>query len=282
LTGRQRAMARALHRALVLTHRGLGRAERLARALPLAVFDSPDVEAASSNEHYDEVRRYRRTDDQRAGLFPYEARALEEHFPGPPARILVPGAGAGRELLALLARGYDARGFDPVPSMVRAAKAALGRDADRIVCASVQTWRAGEGAPFDGVLAGWTMWTHLVRAADRLETLRSFRRACPHGPVLLSFWRAEPVLDPLEAADKDGGGRIEAWMRTWVRQRLFGLPPLEPGTGWEAGMWVHYASERELRAEADRTGYRLAFYERNGSRFPNAVLVPAVTPERAA
>jgi hypothetical protein len=279
--GSRRVVARAIHRGLVLAHRGLSRAERLARHLPLALFDSRDIEVASIDEHYAEVGRYRDPENQTSGLFPYEQRALERYFPKPPARLLVPGAGGGRELLALRALGYDVEGFEPVASMVAAAKTALGPEAHRIWRENVQAWvRTQVQHEYDGILTGWTVWTHLVRQADRLDALRAFRRACPRGPVLLSFWRTEPVLDPLEATETASvsAGRIEQWTRTWLRQSLFGLPPLEPGTGWDAGMWVHYANEGELEREGERTGYELAHYERDGSRFPNAVLVPSRPP----
>src|SRR5687767_14651727 len=49
------------------------------------------------------------------GLFDWEEQVVREHFPPPPARVVVTGAGAGREVLALLRLGYDAVGFEPSP-----------------------------------------------------------------------------------------------------------------------------------------------------------------------
>ena len=54
------------------------------------------------------------------GLAGWEQGAVERHFP-PGGRILVTGAGGGREVLALLALGFDAVGYEPNPRLVGAA-----------------------------------------------------------------------------------------------------------------------------------------------------------------
>src|SRR5918994_2664192 len=41
------------------------------------------------------------SEDFRTDLFPWEEEAIERFFPRPPARVLVGGAGGGREPLAL-------------------------------------------------------------------------------------------------------------------------------------------------------------------------------------
>jgi hypothetical protein len=39
-------------------------------------------------------------------LFPWECAPFDVFFPSPPARVLIGGAGGGREALQLAARGY--------------------------------------------------------------------------------------------------------------------------------------------------------------------------------
>jgi hypothetical protein len=47
----------------------------------------------------------------RAYLFPWEEQVIDRFFPSSPARILVDGAGGGREVFALAERGYEVVAF---------------------------------------------------------------------------------------------------------------------------------------------------------------------------
>lgn len=279
--------ARALHRILASAHRRLLRLDRVIAELAVALH-TPALERAAVEAHYAAAPIYRDPAHLRAGLFPFEARALAASFPPPPGRLLVHGAGAGREVLALLDRGYDVDAFEPVAALVAALRRALAeRPPHASPGASVdveglESWAVMPVGSYDGIVTGWGAWTHLLRRDARLTVLRAFRRVCPRGPVLLSFWRREPVFDPEErGADAPReedlsplAARFQALTRGLLRERLLGLPPVEPGTAWRAGLFVHCVSEAELREEAAACGYRVAHYERDGSRYPNAVLVP--------
>jgi hypothetical protein len=125
------------------------------------------------------------------------------------------------------------------------------------------------------VFTGWTLWSHVVRRADRAAALGAFRRAAPGAPVLLSFWRRARAFDPEEAADApDPERRWQRLVRS-VARRLRRGAVLEVGTIWSEGMFMHLVSERELTDEANSSGFAVAHYERDGSRFPHAVLIPA-------
>lgn len=278
--------ARTLHRALASAHRGVLRLDRALAELAVAVH-TPALERAAIEAHYAAAPIYRDLAHQRSGLYPFEARALDAYFPSPPARLLVHGAGAGREVLALLERGYDVDAFEPVPGLVAALRRALAARSPgaapgvSLDCEGLEPWAATPVGSYNGVIVGWGAWTHLLRRDARLAVLRAFRRVCPRGPVLLSFWRSEPVFD----AEERGAGaplvdpaapiaRFQALTRSLLRERILRLPPVEPGTVWRAGLFVHCVSEAELRDEAAACGYRVAHHERDGSRYPNAVLVP--------
>lgn len=247
--------------------RMLARVQKSLLALPLLLRDE-ETEAELCKSYYAQAEMYREESYLASGLFPFESRMLKQFFPPPPARLLLPGAGGGRELRALREAGYCVEAFDANPVLV-------GKSGANIRLATVGEW-APTGATYDGVFTGWALWTHLLRQRDRLTALRGFRQSCPSGPVLLSFWRMEKVLDHLEqqcrpeilrATQHDGLLRALA--------NALGREPTERGTVFStSGFFAHLVSEAELVEECERTGYRLAYYERNGSRYPHAIVVP--------
>ncbi|EYF03885.1 hypothetical protein [Chondromyces apiculatus] len=285
---------RALHRGLASAHRATLRLDRLLSEAAVALCP-PGFDRDATDAHYDSTRSYDAGQAQAIGLYPFEERALSAWFPRPPARLFVPGAGGGRELLALLNRGYSVDALEPAPRLADAARQALamrGRSGDGSVWReSLEAWSAAPIGVYEGIFTGWGVWSHLLRREDRLAALRAFRSACPRGPVLLSFWRREPVFDPEELgehtsltladaplADAPLEGtplaRVQATTRGLLRTKLLRMPPVEPGTVWRAGLFVHCVSEAELAEEAAACGYRIAHHERDASRYPNAVLMP--------
>jgi len=132
--------------------------------------------------------------------FPWEAAAIREHFDPPPGRILVGGAGGGREAFALAAMGYEVVAFEPAANLAEAMAANVPESAP------VQAFRAayedlprlepvdptGTGAdlkdlgPFAAAVMGWGSFSHLPSVEDRVQALRSMGEATD-GPILVSF-----------------------------------------------------------------------------------------------
>lgn len=268
-----------LYRSFTAAVRQLGRLQRALAEIPLALH-GPALERLANEIHYAASPLYASDAHAAAGLFPFEERALRRFFPAPPARLLLHGAGGGRELLALAGRGFQVVAYEPIAALARAATRRLGPAVPAVACAGVQEWAARDDGPFDGVFTGWGTWSHLLRHGERVAALRAFRRACPHGPVLVSFWSADPAFDhrettrALEPLHPEPQGALERLTRDLVRRRLLRLPPLERGTAWSRGNYFHRTGEAELREEASLAGYGVAYYERDASRYPHAVLRP--------
>ena len=79
----------------------------------------PDLAAELTAAAYTRKAHYAATWHQDLGLFDFEERALTEHFPAPPARLLVIGCGGGRELVALAERGFTVVGVEPDAALRR-------------------------------------------------------------------------------------------------------------------------------------------------------------------
>src|SRR5215207_9239788 len=92
---------------------------------------SPNKLYATVEEYYTRSGRslqghhdYHSKEYNRGGLFDWEKDALTRHF-GHSKRLLLLGAGGGREALAFLQSGYDVDGYESHPDLVAAANELL-------------------------------------------------------------------------------------------------------------------------------------------------------------
>ncbi|RBY93931.1 hypothetical protein DQ244_00715 [Blastococcus sp. TBT05-19] len=136
---------------------------------------------------------YRSAAYNRRGLFDWEARIVESHV-RPRSRIAVLGAGGGREVLALLALGHDAWGFEPYHAL-----AAVGSDltaADgygrRVAVMARDGW-ACERDSFDAVVFGWGAYMLLPSRQDRVERLREAAAATGRPGVIVTSFFTMPL-----------------------------------------------------------------------------------------
>jgi len=211
-----------------------------------------------------------------SGLFAFERHAIEEAFPPPPASLLVAACGGGRELFALIERGYRiAAAYDPVAPFIAALRAdpRLFHCRDRLCVGSHQSVESlpplaelpRDGTPIDAVVVGWVSYTHLLGAARRIEFLRALRTLCPRGPVLLSFF--------VEGAGEAERPRI---LRSRLRRILATTGAMvEPGDGLHRGAGgIHYFTEASFASEVAKGGYRVQHWGEHDFAAAHAVLIP--------
>jgi SAM-dependent methyltransferase len=209
-------------------------------------------------------------------LFSWEASAIDRFFPPPPARVLIGGAGGGREAFALAARGYQVVAFEPSRSLVES----MARHVP--AGARVEVYQAGyeqlpslrplqSGEPierldcmsaFDAAIVGWSSLSHLRTDKQRVETLRAFARVT-QGPVLVSFFGRRDTSDLLPGK----------------RHRLRRLLPSrrQPGDAFGIAIGHYYQfSPSEIRQLALQSGFTIVHLcsEDDGTSWPHAVLVP--------
>ena len=180
------------------------RSALVARFAPDTVLDAfNDLTYGASAVYRPDAANYR------SELFNWEVEAIGRLFPPPPARVLVGGAGGGREAFALAARGYDVLAFDPSPPLVRSMAAHAG-EAGRVGALSgryedLPTLRAATDAAeavcvrdlpvFDAALFGWSSYSHIRYHAARVAALREVA-AVTRGPILVSFYLDRGVAPP--------------------------------------------------------------------------------------
>ena len=258
-------------RSTVLLDRAYQRFDK-ARSFAVLAFASDSFVTEYGRIAYDASDSYRAGSSTfRTGLFAWEKRAIRDFFPNPPARILIGGAGGGREAFALIERGYEIVGFDPAPGLAASMCAA----AAGFPPGSLTAYCAGYAdlpqmpptaqfagcdlraqSPFDGAILGWTSFSHLSTDDERVDALRRVGRLT-RGPILVSYFgRTAP-------AASSAAGRFAALKRRAERR---GAAMFTTGIGY-----ARLLTDDEFRWLADRAELRVLHVDGEGE-FPFAIL----------
>jgi len=203
------------------------------------------------------------------GLFPWEATALEA-FQGC-RRVLVIGAGGGREVLALSRMGYAVEGYECNAALVAYAADFLPRQG---CAARIRHLPRDEappaGEPFDGIIVGWSAYTLIPGRAHRVALLRRLRPlARPGGPILLSFFTRG-----------EGGARLR--ISAGVANALRALLRRERAERGDAlaPNFVHYFTADEIAAELREAGWDPRRFTPHGSGARDSGWAIGTAPEQ--
>jgi hypothetical protein len=195
---------------------------------------------------YSSDRRYLSEQHNTQGLLPFEREMVEQYFPrkGP---VVVVGAGAGREVLALRELGFDAHGYDCNPELVARGNELLVAAGHEPVLQHVgrDTWP--DHGPVVGAILGWGAYTHIAPRARRVDLLRSAHQRLASGtPLLISF-----------LARRGAGLRYEVVPRVAnPLRRLRGARPLMLGDVFLAP-FAHVFTTEEATAELTEAGFEV-------------------------
>lgn len=214
------------------------------------------------------------------GLFDWERRLLESPRIPRPGRALVGGAGSGREVVALLDRGWSVVAFEPSRSLVERGQPPLtGRPAILVRGAYDDLIRAARGddtplasalsgQPFDLVVLGWGSLPHVLDADERRRVLEATRRVAARAPVIVSFLALTAPESRHDAS---------------ARARRLVRPLLRLTGGWSSrgegdrflswGGFVHAMTASEMSELARSAGYEVAECAIEG--YGHALLVPS-------
>jgi hypothetical protein len=138
----------------------------------------------------------------------YNDLAIAGAFPEPPGRLLVGGAGGGREAFALAARGYEVVAFEPSADLARSmvqhapaglsVEALIGRYEDLPSLTSAATGASVDlrlQRLFAAALLGWASFSHLRTSTARIAALQAVGELTS-GPIVLSFYTRRPRHAP--------------------------------------------------------------------------------------
>lgn len=226
---------------------------------------------AFDERFYDRNGAYHDEAHNLRGLFPWEVTALES-FEGC-RRVLVIGAGGGREVLALARLGFEVDGYECNRALVAFAEDFLPRQD----CAARVRWLARDDvpaadAPYDGIVVGWSAYMLISGRAHRIGLLRRLRPlARPGAPLLLSFFTraADGPRVRIAAAVANG---IRAVLRRERAERGDALAP----------NFVHYFTAKEVGAELREAGWEPKRFTGHGTGARDSGWAIGIAPGAAA
>jgi len=238
----------------------------------------PELRSEATVAAYSEMRTYLPGGTTfEGGLFGWEQSLFEHQSIPRSGRVLLAAAGGGRELKALLDRGFQVTAFEPNPVLFEGARrVAEGRAGAKVFRASyADLVSAAEGngplallteERFDYVLFGWGSFTHLTEDAVQLSVLGASRALAPQAPLSLSFFMRSALQPDSRSA------RMRQVVRRVLRH-AGSARPVEPGLGYDyGGGFVYSFSSDEVNSLAARAGYRIEFFDEK--IFPHVILVP--------
>lgn len=122
-----------------------------------------------------------------AGLFPVEQRIFERHLlPG--ARVLLVGAGTGREIVPLQDRGCEVTGLEPSSRALEVCRRRLDEEGRRATLIDGFFEDAAIADRFDAVVFSYYCYSYIPMARRRVDILRkAVSLVAPNGTILLSY-----------------------------------------------------------------------------------------------
>lgn len=227
-----------------------GAARLLVNGFWLGVLSDESLRALDER-YYARTDLYRTEEWNQRGLFEWEERLVHEHLTGC-ATVVVPAAGGGREVLALVEAGFDAVGYESHPGLVAFGQSFLAaRGHDGRISQSVRDEFPSIERPGDGVLVGWGAYSLIHGRDRRIGFLAGARRVLPVGaPLLLSFF------------DRTAESRELSRTATLANalRRLRGRRPLEVGDTLAPNL-VHVFTRTQIIGEVEAAGFDLVSYE---------------------
>jgi hypothetical protein len=212
---------------------------------------------AVTAEHFDQSKYYASPGHNLSGFFGWEKSVLERFFQRG-SHILVAGAGGGREVLALRKAGFEAEGFECSVPLVRASEQIFERLGESKYVTLCEPDRVPQGPRiYDGLVVGWTVYTHIPTKARRVAFLQGLsERALPGSPLLVSYFARQSG-----ASDDVLVHRTARFWRFLLRGRQ---EPLEVGDRISYARFVRSFTSDEVEAELRDAGFRSAHHGADG------------------
>lgn len=209
--------------------------------------------------YYNDTFKYSQKQYNLQGLFEWEKTVVEQYY-SKCKKILIGGAGGGREIVALSKLGYDVTGFESNAHLVEFGNILLKEvGIYKSIKLTKRDCCPDNNEQYDGIILGWGMYMLIPGKERRITLLKNLRNKIPpDSPILLSFFSRKEEINIFGKITKHAN---------FIR-KLFRKQPLQTGDRLQPNL-VHYFTENELRNELEAGGFRLVDY--STMSYPHAV-----------
>jgi len=212
-------------------------------------------------QSYGTSKSYLGADHNLSGLFGWEAEAIDHHFQDC-RRLVLLGAGAGREVAPLLDRGFEVDAFECHEGLCEAGNDLLAKhDPPGSIMGMERDRCPVLGTNYDGNIVGWGMYTLIQGRGRRIQLLRELRASVNQdAPMLLSFYILGGPQRRYRIAARFGN----------VIRHILGRERLDFGDDLSPG-FAHFFTRGTIEEELQEAGWRLEFFDRR--TYPHAVAI---------
>lgn len=201
----------------------------------------------------------------REELFEWEKEAVRKFFPRQPAKILIGGAGGGREAFALAGMGYDVTAVEPCSALLETMRKRAEESGGRVKVVKGSYENIGEWDaehPFDAVILGWGSISHAVNDMTIRTVFETTRKKSPGAPVLFSFLARSP----------DNEGKFSKLrFPTEIIKKAAPIKRPEGSSFQISAGYLRRFSADDIKRLADLSGYETAFLSSDVTTYPHAV-----------
>lgn len=186
------------------------------------------------------------------GLWPWEANAIQTHFKGE-KRVLVAGAGGGREVIALANLGYDVTGFDFSLYLTAACRRNAEKAGYTVKILEAPPDEVPDGLrDFDALLIGRGFYHHIPGHPRRIAFLRACRATLkPGAPVILSDFYTRVPNSRFYLRTQTLGNLLRKLQRS--------AESIELGD-WLSNCFQHAFTREEIEKEFLEAGLKLEYF----------------------
>jgi protein-L-isoaspartate O-methyltransferase len=214
---------------------------------------------ATVNERYTRAKttqelNYYGKEWNQGGLFTWEKTALTNYFGGC-KRLLLIGAGGGREVLALQQLGYCVDGFEAHPDLVVVANELLRAEGyDTVVHLIPHDECPNTGKTYDGIIIAWAAYMHIPGRRRRITYLQQLRvQTRAQCPILLSFYNRDDPQAPATRVFE-----LAAFVANVIRRGL--RREFAEVGDWLHPQYIHYFTQDEITSELAEGGFSTVYY----------------------